>query len=177
MQEPLDFSHLDAEGDARMVDVRAKPVTWRRAVARARIEFPPAAWARLLAEGAEKGSVTGVARVAAISAAKRTSDLLPLCHLVPLTHVTVAFEVCGPATLEVTCAAEAEAKTGVEMEALVGASTAALAVYDMCKALSHGIRITDVSLLEKSGGRSGRWTPSTPSAGRVRRRRRAPRQR
>lgn len=163
MSDEPEFSHLDARGDARMVDVNAKPTTRRRAVARARIEFPVGVLAKILTEGVAKGSVTGVARIAGISAAKKTWDLIPLCHPIPLSRVAIDFRVCEPNALEVTCAAEAEAKTGVEMEALTGASVAALTIYDMCKALSHGIRICDVALLEKSGGRSGPWfaAPST----------------
>lgn len=152
-----DLTHLDTEGNARMVDVSSKAATVRTAVARARVEFPGDALERLLEQGAPKGSVVGVARVAGIAAAKRTAELIPLAHAVPITSVTVDFRVCPPRTLEVTCAARAEAKTGVEMEALVGASIAALTVYDMCKALTRGIRVTDVALLEKSGGRSGPW--------------------
>jgi cyclic pyranopterin phosphate synthase len=160
------FSHLDAAGDARMVDVQGKRVTQRRAVARARVVFPRGLLARVLKLGVKKGSVTGVARIAGLAAAKRTWDLIPLCHAVPLTHISIDFEVCGATSLDVTCAAEAEAKTGVEMEALVGASVAALTLYDMCKALSHGIRIREVALLEKSGGRSGPWSAGQrPSSG------------
>lgn len=157
MTDEPDFTHLDAEGRARMVDVAAKPVTLRRAVARARIEFPAGVLDRLFERGAPKGSVTGAARIAGIAAAKKTWELIPLCHAIPLSFVSVDFEVCGPSTLEVTCAAQAEAKTGVEMEALTGASVAALTIYDMCKALSRGLRITELQLLEKSGGRSGSW--------------------
>jgi len=154
------FTHLDASGKARMVDVTAKEVSVRRAVARARLEFPGDTLEALVEKGAPKGSVTGVARVAGIQAAKRTSELIPLCHAIPLHSVTIDFEICDRNLLEVTCAAVAEAKTGVEMEALVGASVAALTVYDMCKAITKGIKITEVALLEKHGGRSGSWTAS-----------------
>ena len=140
-----------------MVDVGSKAPTARRAVARARIEFPGDSFARILDEGVPKGSITGVARIAGIAAAKRTWELIPLCHQIPLTSVSIDFEVCGPDALEVTCAAQAEAKTGVEMEALTGATVAALTVYDMCKAITRGIRIHDVTLIEKTGGRSGPW--------------------
>lgn len=141
-----------------MVDVGDKAITRRRAVACATIEFPDGVMQKLLEEGAPKGSVTGVARIAGIQATKRTSELIPLCHAIPLSDVVIDFAVCGPNALQVTCAAQADAKTGVEMEALTGATVAALTIYDMCKALSRGIRIRDVVLLEKSGGRKGPWT-------------------
>lgn len=140
-----------------MVDVSSKAVTVREAVAAARVEFPDGALSALLEKGVPKGSVLGVARIAGIAAAKRTSELIPLAHAVPIASVTVDFQVCPPHALQVTCAARAEAKTGVEMEALVGAAVAALTVYDMCKALTRGIRVTDVALLSKSGGRGGPW--------------------
>ncbi len=167
MSDDRDFTHLDAEGRARMVDVTAKPVTVRRAVARARVVFPEGILPRILVEGVPKGTIVGAARLAGIGAAKRTSDLVPLCHALALSSVEVDFRVRPPDDLEVTCAAVAEAKTGVEMEALVGATVAALTVYDMCKAVARGIRITDVVLLEKTGGRSGPWraepAPGSPS--------------
>jgi len=157
MTEPPPLSHLDAEGNARMVDVSAKPVTRREAIARARVIFPEGVLARILDEGVPKGSVTGVARIAGIAAAKRTAELIPLTHLLPLSEVRVDFRVGDPSTLEVTCGARAEARTGVEMEALVGAAVAALTVYDMCKAMARGIRVTEIALLEKTGGSGGPW--------------------
>lgn len=158
MPDGHDLSHLDSEGHARMVDVSAKVVTARRAVARALVVFPNRTLQTLLDKGVPKGDVAAAARIAGIQAAKRTSEWIPLCHVLPLSSVTIELRVCGGDTLEVTCAAAAEAKTGVEMEAMVGASAAALTIYDMCKSLTKGIRITEVALLQKSGGRSGSWT-------------------
>lgn len=142
---------------ARMVDVGAKPETERFALARATVELPPGLWSRAARGGNPKGPVEEVARVAGILAAKRTDELVPLCHGLPLHHVDVRFEVEDDTRVRVWCEARCRASTGVEMEALVGASVAALTVYDMLKGLDHGIRITAVELLEKRGGRSGTW--------------------
>jgi len=156
-------SHLVREGGrerARMVDVSAKPVTERTAVARARMVFPPGVLARLLAGDGPKGPIEEVARTAGVLAAKRTGELIPLCHPLGLDHVDVTFAVGGGESdehLEIRCHARTTGRTGVEMEALVGASTAALTVYDMAKALDKGIRIERVELVEKTGGRSGTW--------------------
>ncbi|MFN0205256.1 MAG: cyclic pyranopterin monophosphate synthase MoaC [Planctomycetota bacterium] len=152
-----ELSHLDSEGHARMVDVAAKAVTARRAVARAFVVFPDQALQSLLDNGVPKGDVAAAARIAGIQAAKRTPEWIPLCHVLPLSSVSIELRVCGADTLEVTCAAAAEAKTGVEMEAMVGVSAAALTIYDMCKSLTKGIRITEIALIQKSGGRSGSW--------------------
>lgn len=141
-----------------MVDVGSKPVTARSAVARARVRFPAGVLARVLKSGGPKGPILEVARTAGIQAAKRTSELIPLCHVLALDHVAVRFEPAGARVLEITCTAACTARTGVEMEALVGASIAALTVVDMTKALDHGIAIESVELLEKRGGRSGTWT-------------------
>lgn len=141
-----------------MVNVGEKGTTARRAVARARLVFPSGILQKLLEGGSPKGDVAAAARIAGIQAAKKTYELIPLCHAISISSIEVDFHVCEPDSLEVTCAASADAKTGVEMEALVGASVAALTVYDMCKALSKGIRITDVALVSKTGGRSGSWT-------------------
>ena len=138
-----------------MVDVSAKETTLRRARARARVAFPPKVLAKVLKGEAPKGGVFGPSRLAGILAAKRTADLIPLCHPIALEHVAVDFRVRGPALLEIGCETKARGRTGVEMEALTGAAVAALTMYDMCKALARGIRIQDVALLEKSGGRSG----------------------
>jgi cyclic pyranopterin phosphate synthase len=162
---PLDprLTHLvstPAGSEAHMVDVGPKPVTERRAVARARVVFPPGVLARVLAGQGPKGAVTEVARVAGILAAKRTGELVPLCHPLGLDHVAIAFEPRpgGAAdVLEVRCEARCRGRTGVEMEALVGASLAALTVYDMAKGLAPGIALERVELLEKHGGRSGTW--------------------
>jgi cyclic pyranopterin phosphate synthase len=139
-----------------MVDVGAKPATERSAVARARVKFPSGLLARVLAQGGPKGPIQEVARVAGIQAAKRTAEWIPMCHVLPLDVVEIQFEAVGDA-LEIRCRAACTARTGVEMEALVGASAAALVVYDMTKALDHGILIERVELLEKHGGKSGDW--------------------
>lgn len=149
------LTHLDARGDVRMVDVGAKRVTMRVAGARAVVALPEPC-RRVLAEGGDtrKGNVFQVARLAGIMAAKRTSDLIPLCHQVPLSGVDVGLQLDG-ARLVITAEARCSAQTGVEMEALVAASTAALTVYDMLKALSHDLVIERIELTHKRGGRSG----------------------
>jgi cyclic pyranopterin phosphate synthase len=149
------LSHTDAEGNARMVDVGGKPVTDRRAVARGVVRMTPQT-AALVAEGAApKGDVIGVARIAGIQAAKRTAELIPLCHQLPLSFVDVDIEV-DPSTGIVTLMAEARtsAQTGVEMEALTACSVAALTVYDMVKGVERGVEVAGIALVEKSGGKS-----------------------
>jgi len=149
------LSHTDAEGNARMVDVGGKPVTDRRAVARGVVRMTPQT-AALVAEGAApKGDVVGVARIAGIQAAKRTAELIPLCHQLPLSFVDVDIEV-DPSTGIVTLMAEARttAQTGVEMEALTACSVAALTVYDMVKGVERGVEVAGIALVEKSGGKS-----------------------
>jgi cyclic pyranopterin phosphate synthase len=141
-----------------MVDVAGKAVTHRVARAGGRIVMLPATLALIGSQGAKKGDVRGIARIAAIMAAKRTADLIPLCHPLPLTRVAVAFtldEAAGAVAIEVT--AETQGKTGVEMEALTAAATGLLTIYDMCKAVDRGMRIEDVRLLEKRGGKSGHY--------------------
>jgi cyclic pyranopterin phosphate synthase len=153
------LSHLDAEGRARMVDVSEKPATDRRAVARAVVRVS-ADTARAVAAGdAPKGDVLGTARIAGIQAAKRTSELIPLCHPLALSFVGVEGTV-DPASGEIVLTAEARTTgpTGVEMEALTAAAVAALTVYDMVKGFERGAKVAEVALLEKSGGRSGQWT-------------------
>jgi len=142
-----ELSHVDETGSVRMVDVGAKPVSRRRAVARATVELAPETAARL--RDLPKGDALATAQLAGIMAAKRTSDLIPLCHPLPLSVVEVRLEV-GEAAVEITAAAETTAQTGVEMEALVAASVAALTVYDMAKAVDKGMRVTDVVLVEKT---------------------------
>ncbi len=150
------LTHLDDEGAARMVDVGGKDVTARVAVAGCRVEMSPAT-ARLLSDGdLPKGDALPVARIAGIQAAKRTPDLIPLCHQIALTSVDVDIEVdaaAGVAT--VTATARAADRTGVEMEAMVAASIAALTLYDLCKAVQKDVAVTDLHLIRKSGGRSG----------------------
>ncbi len=152
-------THLDEEGAARMVDVGAKPVTARRAVAAATVRMRPDVLAQLVAAGGPKGDAFGVARLAGIAGAKRTADLVPLCHPLPLDRVDVELtpDAAAGAVL-IRAEARATARTGVEMEALTAASVAALTLYDMAKALQRDIVIERVELLEKSGGRSGNWS-------------------
>ena len=158
------LSHLDSAGDARMVDVGAKDTTRRSARAAARIRMNSAIREQITSDSNPKGAVLATARLAGIQAAKRTSDLIPLCHPLPLDHAEVMFswETPGDGShdevlLLIETSASVTARTGVEMEALTAASVAALTVYDMCKALDRGMVIEEIQLLEKSGGRSGHW--------------------
>jgi len=160
MGEDGGFSHLDAEGRARMVDVGDKDETWRRAVARAKVTMSSETVAALSEGVVPKGDVLAVARLAGIQAAKRTSELVPLCHPVSLTSVTVDLSL-GGASVEVEASAETVGRTGVEMEALTACAIAALTVYDMCKSLDRSITIEGLVLWEKSGGRSGHWRRDT----------------
>lgn len=146
-----------ARARSRMVDVGAKASTERSATARASIVFPPRVLAVALAGRGPKGAIEETARAAGVLAAKRTAELIPMCHPLALSHVDVEFRPRGRARLEVLCHARCVGPTGVEMEALVGASVAALTIYDMTKGLDHGIRIESVELVEKRGGRSGAW--------------------
>ncbi len=150
------LTHFNAQGEAHMVDVSDKPATRRTAVAFGRIQMQPSTLAMVSAGQARKGDVLGVARIAGIQGAKRTSDLIPLCHPLALTRVALDLWA-DEATLAVCCEATVETvgPTGVEMEALTAVQVALLTVYDMCKAVDRGMVITDVRLLEKHGGRSG----------------------
>ena len=151
------FTHFDAAGQAQMVDIGSKDVSRRVARAAGRIVMRPETLALIRDGKASKGDVLGVARIAAIQAAKRTAELIPLAHPLPLTHVAVEFRLDADAvTIEVT--AETLDRTGVEMEALTAASVGLLTVYDMCKAVDRGMRIEGIYLVEKSGGRSGHFT-------------------
>jgi cyclic pyranopterin phosphate synthase len=152
------LTHFDAAGQAHMVDVAAKAATHRVAVAAGRIGMEPATLALIEAGNAKKGDVLGIARIAGIQGAKRTSELIPLCHPLALTRVAVEFTVDAPASC-VHCQATAETigPTGVEMEALTAVQVALLTIYDMCKAVDRGMTITDVRLLEKKGGKSGHF--------------------
>ena len=150
------FTHLDSEGRARMVDVSGKEVTQRRAVARARVTMQEET-AQALADGTvAKGDVLAVARVAGIQAAKRTSELIPLCHPLMLSSVQVDLTP-GPSWVDIEATAETVDRTGVEMEALTACSVAALTVYDMCKARDRAMQVEALGLVEKSGGCSGDW--------------------
>lgn len=154
---PARLTHLDDAGHAHMVDVADKAVTHRRAKAACAVHAMPSTVELIAGGNIPKGDVLATARIAGIMAAKRTSELIPLCHPISLTHVAVEVEVQRPSTIFITATAETDGKTGVEMEALTAASVAALAVYDMCKAVDRGMTIDAVRLLSKEGGKSGAW--------------------
>ena len=153
-----DFTHFDAQGNAVMVDVSDKAVTDRTATARGSVLMAPETLAKIMAGGVKKGDVLAVAQLAGIMGAKRTPDLIPLCHPLSLSKVSVTL-TCDPdrnaVDVEATC--KLSGKTGVEMEALTAVSVAALTVYDMCKAVDRGMRITDIRLVHKAGGKSGEF--------------------
>lgn len=149
------LTHLNQAGEAHIVDIGAKVPTARRAVASARLEGKPETIAAILGGGLKKGDALAVARIAGIMAAKKTSDLIPLCHPIALSRIEVTIERADDAALSITATAEALDRTGVEMEALTAASVAALTLYDMAKAIDRGMRISAVQLEEKSGGKSG----------------------
>jgi cyclic pyranopterin phosphate synthase len=152
------LTHFDAQGQAHMVDVAGKPATHRTAIASGRITMQAQTLALVESGTAKKGDVLGVARIAGIQAAKKTSDLIPLCHPLALTRVAVEFAIDRDANA-VTCTATVETvgPTGVEMEALTAVQVALLTIYDMCKAVDRGMTITDVRVREKHGGKSGSW--------------------
>ena len=153
------LSHLDAQGNAHMVDVSAKDVTSRSATAKARVEMLPETLALILDGKARKGDVIATARIAGIMAAKKTHELIPLCHPLMISKVAVEFAPDeASSSIEVTATVKVEGKTGVEMEALTACSIACLTLYDMCKAVDRGMQITDLRLAEKSGGKSGHFT-------------------
>ncbi|MDJ0387258.1 cyclic pyranopterin monophosphate synthase MoaC [Roseomonas sp. E05] len=151
------LTHFDAEGKAVMVDVSAKPATERLAVARGRVRMAPETLAAIRAGGLGKGDVLGVARIAGIMAAKRTADLIPLCHPLALTSVKLELTPEVPDAVAIEARVKTTGPTGVEMEALTAVTVAALTVYDMCKAIDRGMHITDVHLARKEGGKSGLW--------------------
>jgi len=153
MKSPL--THLNERGEAHIVDIGNKAVTHRRAVARASLEAQPETIAAILGGTLKKGDALAVARIAGIMAAKKTSDLIPLCHPIALTSVEVEITADGEARLLIHATAETTDRTGVEMEALTAASVAALTLYDMAKAMDRGMRISGVELVEKTGGKSG----------------------
>ena len=161
MNSPL--THFDAQGEAHMVDVSAKASTHRIAIAEGRISMLPTTLALVQSGTAKKGDVLGIARIAGIQGAKKTSDLIPLCHPIALTRVAVEFEV-DAASDSVLCRATAECtgQTGVEMEALTACSVALLTIYDMCKAVDRGMTISGVRLMEKHGGKSGSFVAAHP---------------
>jgi cyclic pyranopterin monophosphate synthase len=156
------LTHFDAQGQAHMVDVGSKPETRRIARATGSIRMQAATLAAITGGSAKKGDVLAVARIAAIQAAKRTADLIPLCHPLPLTHVQVEF-VIDAAANAVHCTVQAETlgRTGVEMEALTAVQVGLLTIYDMVKAIDRGMVMTDIRVLEKHGGKSGSWTAAS----------------
>ena len=169
MTSPL--THFDAQGQAHMVNVGAKPATHRVAVATGRIEMQPATLVLIESGTAKKGDVLGVARLAGIMAAKKTSDLIPLCHPLALTRVAIEFEAASahqPGATGIFCSATVETvgPTGVEMEALTAVQVALLTIYDMCKAVDRGMSIHDVRVVEKHGGKSGSFVAGLEASGR-----------
>ena len=163
------LTHFDAQGQAHMVDVAAKPATHRTAIASGRIEMQPATLALIEAGNAKKGDVLGIARIAGIQGAKKTSDLIPLCHPLALTRVAIKFEAASarqPGATGIFCSATVETigQTGVEMEALTAVQVALLTIYDMCKAVDRGMVIHGVRVEEKHGGKSGSFVAQGHSA-------------
>lgn len=152
-----ELTHFDESGASRMVDVGDKPVTQRVAVAEAVVSMEPATLQRIRGGGMDKGDVFEVARLAGIGATKRTSELIPLCHLLPLDSARLDFSCPDERTVRIEARVSNRGRTGVEMEALMAASVAALTIYDMCKAIDRGMEIGRIRLLEKSGGRSGHF--------------------
>lgn len=152
------LTHLNARGEAHIVDIGDKAVTRRRAVAQARILAQAETITAIMGGALKKGDALAVARVAGIMAAKKTSELIPLCHPIPLTKVSIEIEADGTSAILIHAAVETTGQTGVEMEALVAASTTALSLYDMAKGIDRGMTVTDLCLLEKSGGKSGDFT-------------------
>lgn len=156
--QPVKFSHLNARGEARMVDVSGKNPSLREAKAAVEVQVGADLQRRILAGDLPKGDVLAVVRIAAIQASKRCSDLIPLCHPLPLEKVTVDIEPCGKESILIRVSCRTTGRTGVEMEALTAASVGALTLYDMCKGVNRGILIQNLRLLEKRGGKSGDWT-------------------
>ncbi|MDH5407008.1 MAG: cyclic pyranopterin monophosphate synthase MoaC [Gammaproteobacteria bacterium] len=151
------FTHFNANGDAHMVDVGNKNPSHRIAIASGQIEMQTETYELIMKGNHKKGDVLGIARIAAIMAAKKTADLIPLCHPLMLTHIDVDFTPQDSTAVICTARVETEGKTGVEMEALCAVQTGLLTIYDMCKAVDRGMTITRVRLEEKSGGKSGKW--------------------
>lgn len=159
------FTHFDLQGNAVMVDVSAKSDTVREAAACGQIQMSEECFQMVKDGNMKKGDVLGVARIAGIMGAKRTSEAIPLCHIVRLTGVEIEFHLWQEThTIETICTARTVDKTGVEMEALNGVSTALLTIYDMCKAVDRGMYIENIHLLQKSGGKSGQWTAKEKNA-------------
>lgn len=152
------LTHLDHKGHAHMVDVSDKNSTTRTAVAQAIIDMQPSTLIKILEGGLAKGDVIATARIAGIQACKKTADLIPLCHPLMLSKVSIEIDVISDHQLKVLCTCRLSGKTGVEMEALTGASIAALTLYDMCKAVDKGITVKEIGLIQKTGGKSGDWS-------------------
>ena len=163
MSGEFGFTHVDASGAANMVDVSEKSTTARRATAAAKIVMQPETLKAIENDDLIKGEVLAVARVAGIQAAKKCSDLIPLCHPLALSKVSISFEHLNDCTLGIQAECRLKGQTGVEMEALTAVSVAALTVYDMCKAIDKGMVITDLGLVEKQGGKSGSWSADASS--------------
>lgn len=158
------LTHFDKQGQAHMVDIGTKADTHRIAVASGKIKMLPATLALIIAGNSKKGDVLGIARIAAIQASKKTSDLIPLCHPIALTRVAVEFEInSSESSISCTVTAETFGKTGVEMEALSAVSVGLLTIYDMCKAVDRGMTISNLQLMEKQGGKSGSWVQNNMS--------------
>ena len=152
-----ELSHVNSSGEARMVDIGKKADTVREAVARGTVVMKPGTLEQVKTNTLKKGDVLAVARVAGIMAAKKTSDLIPLCHTILIDEVAVEFDVSGEDCIDITARAKSTGKTGVEMEALVAASVSALTIYDMCKAVDKGMTIKEIYLESKTGGKSGTY--------------------
>lgn len=152
----MELTHFDEEGNARMVDVSEKAVTHREATAAGTIKVSPEVFEAIRKGGVKKGDVLTVAQVAGIMGCKKTSELIPMCHLLALTNAKVTFSPDEEtSSIHARCTVKTDGKTGVEMEALTGVTTALLTIYDMCKAMDHRMVLTDIHLVEKSGGKSG----------------------
>ncbi len=152
-----ELTHINAKGEARMVDVGGKADSERQAVAVAGVRMQPATLEKIRQQGLKKGDVLAVARIAGIMAAKKTPELIPLCHTILLSNVAVDFDFVGDDLIKITATARSTGRTGVEMEALVAAAISALTIYDMCKAIDRGMAVEQVYLLSKEGGKSGRY--------------------
>ena len=150
-----ELSHINSSGEARMVDVGQKDTTEREAVAKGRVVMKPGTLEQIRTAGLKKGDVLAVARVAGIMAAKKTPDLIPLCHPIPIDNITIEFDLSGDDSIEITATVKSTGKTGVEMEALVAASVSALTIYDMAKSIDKEMTISQIYLESKKGGKSG----------------------
>ena len=153
----MKLTHIDKRGAIKMVDVAGKDISFRKAIAFAKVIMKPSTFKAITSGQVKKGNVIEAARLAGIMAAKETHKLIPLCHPINITHIQIDIKPVRPKTLEINTSVEAYDRTGVEMEALTAAAVSGLTIYDMCKAIDRGMRITEIKLLEKSGGRSGHY--------------------